>query len=91
LVEIFPRLKIYSQHAVWTERLKTLSFRCALDEDCKHLCVQGEVWWKGDTMRIYNYTESRVHPDMSNVNKIIRIEAKRISTHMYIVVSLTSQ
>ena len=25
------------------QRLKTLPFRCALGEKCKHLCVQGEV------------------------------------------------
>jgi hypothetical protein len=50
---LFPRLRIQYQHAVWTESLKTLPLRCALGEDCKHLCVKGEVWWKRDTMRLH--------------------------------------
>ena len=53
LEELFPRLRIQQQRAVWTERPKTLPFRCALGEDCKHLCIQGEVWWKRDTMRLH--------------------------------------
>ena len=53
LEELFPRLTIQQQHAVWTERLKTLPVRCALGEDCKRLSVQGEVWWKRDTMWLH--------------------------------------
>ena len=43
----------FKRHTVWTECLKTLPFWCAMGEDCKHLCVQGDVWWKRGTMRLY--------------------------------------
>ena len=29
------------------------SISMCIGEDCKHLCVQGEVWWKSDTMRLH--------------------------------------
>ena len=53
--------------------------RCALGEKCKHLCVQGEVWWKRDIMRLHRTGFIQ----MSNVNKNITVEAKLISPPTY--------
>jgi len=56
-----------------------------MGEGCKHLCVQGEVWWKSDTMRLHRTGFIQ----MSNVNKNITVEAKLISPPTYIGVHVT--
>ena len=49
LEELFPRLRI--QQLNRTSQNSSISM--CTGEDCKHLCVQSEVWWKRDTMRLH--------------------------------------
>ena len=49
-----------------------LPFWYAMGEACKHVCVQGEVWWKTATVWLHRTGFIQ----MSNVNKNITVEAK---------------